>query len=437
MSVTGGLAEPARLRRAARVLAGSGALAAAVFATTAAMPATAQDNAGHGHQASPAAPDQPARRTVPAVPPGGSAPRWIHIAAGGSASGAHTCGIQMGNTLWCWGASASGELGTGQTVNQDLPQQITHPTAGWASVTAGYTHTCATRTDGALWCWGGNGYGELGIGTTTRVSHPHQVTAPAATGWASVTAADYHTCATRTDTTLWCWGANIYGELGIGNTTSQDLPQQVTAPAATGWASVTAGGFHTCATRTDGTLWCWGANTYGGLGTGNTTSRNLPQQVTVPAATGWASVTAGGFHTCATRTDTTLWCWGANGFDQLGTGNTTDQKLPYQDSVPTSTGWASVAAGWRHTCATRTDGTLWCWGWGGFGQLGTGSWNIINPPGQIQRPASTGWSLITLGGRHTCATRPGHTLWCWGGNTTGELGIGSYTAHNLPQEVTS
>ena len=175
-------------------------LAACVLAITAAAPA-----AGHrpGHPS-------PARHTAHAAAAAAATPGWIRIVAGGG----HTCGIREGNTLWCWGAAASGELGTGATVDQDLPQQITKPTAGWTSVTAGDQHSCATRSDGTLWCWGRNDGGQLGIGTTTNVGRPRQVTTPAATGWATVTAGNSHTCATRSDTTLWCWGGNSSGGAG-------------------------------------------------------------------------------------------------------------------------------------------------------------------------------------------------------------------------------
>ncbi|HSZ30297.1 MAG TPA: hypothetical protein VK784_11175, partial [Pseudonocardiaceae bacterium] len=233
---------------------------------------------------------------------------------------ATTCGIRMGNTLWCWGDGTFGELGTGHTTNANLPQQVTKRTAGWNSITVGGFHTCATRSDGTLWCWGSNDFGQLGIGNTISQDLPQQVTTPASTGWTSVTAGGEHTCATRSDGTLWCWGYNGVGQLGIGNTISQDLPQQVTSPAADGWASGTAGYQHTCAARSDGTLWCWGYNSDGQLGIGSHTSQDLPQQVTTPASTGWTSVTAGDFHTCATRTHA-VWCWGLNQSGQLGIGN--------------------------------------------------------------------------------------------------------------------
>jgi alpha-tubulin suppressor-like RCC1 family protein len=149
---------------------------------------------------------------------------WIHIAAGGNV----TCGIREGNTVWCWGAGAYGALGTGHSVEENQPQQITKRTAGWASVTHGGGHGCATRTDGGLWCWGYNHESELGIGNTIGIYEvPQQVTVPAGTGWTSPASGGFHSCATRTHA-LWCWGQNDSGQLGIGSTTNQDLPQQVT-----------------------------------------------------------------------------------------------------------------------------------------------------------------------------------------------------------------
>src|SRR6266567_3537863 len=256
------------------------------------------------------------------MPAAAATPQWNHIAAGTYA----TCGIRVGNTLWCWGSGHFGALGTGQTAAQDQPQQITRPTAGWASVTAGWNYGCATRSDGSLWCWGYNAFGELGIGTTTNAARPNQVTTPASTGWTSVTAGIYHTCATRSDATLWCWGWNGYGQLGIGSTTDQDRPQQVTFPASTGWTSVTGGAIHTCATRTHA-LWCWGYNGFGQLGIGSYADQVQPHRVVVPSTTGWSLMALGDDQTCATHTGSTLWCWGWNAYGQLGIGSTTSQNL--------------------------------------------------------------------------------------------------------------
>jgi alpha-tubulin suppressor-like RCC1 family protein len=360
-------------------------------------------------------------------------PEWVHVAAGEY----FTCGIREGNTLWCWGRGTDGELGNGQAGNELLPQQITRKTAGWTGVSAGDFHACATRNDGGLWCWGSNLYGQTGVGTTAGAHRPLQVTSPAADGWVSVTAGIDHTCALRADSTLWCWGRNDTGALGIGSTTSQSLPQQVTTPAADGWTSVNAVANNTCATRGDGTLWCWGFNSSGQLGIGTTTSQDLPQQVTAPAAGGWASVVSGA-TTCATRGDTTLWCWGSGTFGQLGTGSTINESLPQQVSTPAAAGWTSVRVGYGHVCATRTH-ALWCWGLNDFGQLGTGDTadSQLNTPQRVTSPTAAGWTLIAAGGDHTCATHTGHALYCWGYNGFGQLGLGTTGQQNTPQHVTS
>jgi alpha-tubulin suppressor-like RCC1 family protein len=421
-------AAAARPHRVACAVSGAAVLATCLLAIAAAAPAAAS-RAGHGGWVSAAPSARHRARGAVAVAAGSL---WIHVATGGY----HTCGIREGNTLWCWGAARYGQLGTGAAEDQLQPQQITKPTAGWASVTAGYQHSCATRNDGSLWCWGYNQDGELGIGTTADAARPHQVPAPAGAGWASVTAGFAHTCATGTDGTLWCWGANGDGSLGIGNTTNQDQPRQVTAPAATGWASVAAGNWHTCAIRTDTTLWCWGYNDDGQLGIGTTTQQDLPQQVTTPAVDGWATVAGGGGHTCATRVDGTLWCWGFNLSGELGIGSTADQYLPQQVTTPAATGWTSVAAGGGATCALRTH-ALRCWGYDGQGQLGIGGTVNQDLPQRVLVPAPTGWSRLALGIAHTCAIHTGPSLWCWGDNQHGDLGIGTTTQQDQPQQVTS
>ena len=207
---------------AARALAG--ALAALGVAVAAAgAPALASQRSG-----GPAASHAPEGATGPRPAAGRMSPGdpWAHVAAGGDAS----CGIRTDGTLWCWGAGSWGQLGRGSLTDQDQPRQVTTPAAGgWASITAGTTHTCATRTDSTLWCWGNNDSGQLGLGGGTTQDLPRQVTTPATTGWASVTAGGENTCATRTDSTLWCWGNNGDGQLGLGNHTNQDRPRQVTS----------------------------------------------------------------------------------------------------------------------------------------------------------------------------------------------------------------
>ena len=398
----------------------------AVTMAAAAAPALAAQ-----HPASPAASHARPATTGQHTPTSrmNNGPQWAHIAPGG----AHTCAIRANGTLWCWGDNGAGQLGTGNHADQDRPRQVTTPApGGWASVRAGGGHACAIRTNGTLWCWGYNDNGELGIGNHTNQDRPRQVTTPAAGGWASVTAGYAHTCAIATNRTLWCWGD------------SQDRPQQVSTPAMGGWASVTVGDHFACATRTGGTLWCWGWNNTGQLGIGNFTTQGRPRQVTTPAPGGWASVSAGEDHTCATRTGGTLFCWGFAYYGQLGISTPGDvEDLPQQVTSPARGGWASVTTGYDHTCAIRTGGTLWCWGLNNSGQLGIGYFSQdlgggdgVSPAQQVTTPTRGGWVAVSAGEAHTCATRTGGTLWCWGDNGGGQLGIGNDTDQDRPQQVT-
>jgi alpha-tubulin suppressor-like RCC1 family protein len=368
--------------------------------------------------------------TVPAAA-SPAVPRWIRIAAGGD----FTCGIREGNTLWCWGSATAGDLGTGAATDQHQPHQIGHPTAAWVSVTAGQDHACALRRDGTLWCWGNNLNGETGASPGHRsMPFPRQVTNPAADGWSGVSAGGWHTCATRSDGTLWCWGFGASGQLGNGSTTDQSRPQQVTAPARDGWSSVSAGGGHTCAVRTGGTLWCWGAAS----GAGRSANTDVPGQISSgPAADGWSSVSAGSEHSCAIRADSTLWCWGRSLDGQLGTGLTgLAQTTPQQVTAPAADGWTSAETGGDTTCALRTH-ALWCWGANYSGGLGIGGTAGQSVPRRVQVPTRTGWSLVSTSGYATCATHTGHALWCWGYNGDGELGLGTTTDQHRPQPVTA
>ena len=201
---------------------------------------------------------------------------------------------------------------------------------------AGYGHTVEVKSDGTLWAWGWNAYGQLGDGTTNSQVSPEHI--GTASNWASVSAGALHTVALKSDGTLWAWGDNYYGELGDGTTTNQQSPEQI--GTATNWASVSAGEYHTVAVKSDGTLWAWGWNAYGQLGDGTTNSQVSPEQI--GTATNWASVAAGEYHTVALKSDGTLWAWGWNAYGQLGDNTTTDRYSPEQITSYTVTPSAGV-----------------------------------------------------------------------------------------------
>jgi alpha-tubulin suppressor-like RCC1 family protein len=372
----------------------------------------------------------PAQDLLIAVSSCGAPPstsRWRSVSAGGR----HTCAVKTTGTLWCWGSNNNGELGVGITIPESLvPVQESTDASDWATVSAGDLYTCAVKTTGTLWCWGYNFHGQLGDGTTTDSFVPVQESSHAS-DWATVAAGISHTCAVKTTGTLWCWGDNDSGQLGDGTTTDSLVPVQESTDASD-WASVSAGAFHTCAVKTTGTLWCWGSNFSGELGDGTTTDSLVPVQESTHASD-WASVSAGAFHTCAVKTTGTLWCWGYNNNGQLGDGTTTNSTAPVQESTDASD-WATVDAGFFYTCAVKTAGTLWCWGRNIAGQLGDGTTTGSLVPVQVSTHASD-WATVSAGDEHTCAVKATGTLWCWGSNFSGELGDGTTTGSTTPVEV--
>jgi alpha-tubulin suppressor-like RCC1 family protein len=254
--------------------------------------------------------------------------------------------IRTDGTLWAWGSGGQGRLGLGNTTSYSSPKQVGTLT-NWLSFAGGnyiIGTSMAVKTDGTLWAWGNNQYGQLGLGNTTNYSSPVQI--GALTNWLLV-ATSYSTWAIKNDGTLWAWGYGNQGALGLGNGTSYSSPKQV--GALTNWSKVSGGGYYTnvAATKTDGTLWSWGNGTYGALGLGNTTTYNSPKQV--GALTNWLKVTGGGYSfNLAIKTDGTLWAWGRNNSGQLGLGNTTDYSSPKQVG---SGSWMLVATGQSTTIA--------------------------------------------------------------------------------------
>jgi alpha-tubulin suppressor-like RCC1 family protein len=244
-----------------------------------------------------------------------------------------------------------------------------------------------------------------------------------------VATGQFHTAAIRTDGTLWTWGGNANGQLGSGTTVDQTSPVQI--GSNTTWTSVAAGDTHTVALRADGTLWAWGGNVHGQLGDGTTALRLNPVQI--GSNTTWTSVAAGGIHTLARRADGTLWAWGNNANGQLGDGTTVNKSSPVQ--VGSNTTWTSVAVGQYHAVARRADGTLWAWGLNTSGQLGDGTTTQRNSPVQIG--SNTTWTSVAAGQTHTVARRADGTLWAWGFNADGQLGDGTAVDKSSPVQIGS
>ncbi|MCB9341330.1 MAG: HYR domain-containing protein [Lewinellaceae bacterium] len=296
---------------------------------------------------------------------------------------------------------------------------------GWVSVSAGSYHTIGLKADGTLWAWGDNGdYGQYGIGNFTSSEIPVQVGTD--NDWANITTGGNFTIALKTNGTLWAWGSNSYGELGIGNFTASNVPVQIGTD--TDWASISTRSFHTVALKSDGTLWAWGYNTSGQLGIGTNTNSNVPVQV--GTENNWSSIGAGGNFSLASKTDGTLWSWGENSGGQLGNGNSTNTNTPGQ--IGSATDWNHFVAGDSEAFAFKTNGTLWAWGYNTYGQLGIGNNTNQNTPTQVG--TDTDWS--SLDANFSCyAIKSDGTLWSWGYNGYGVLVNGTETDTNTPGQI--
>jgi alpha-tubulin suppressor-like RCC1 family protein len=307
----------------------------------------------------------------------------------------------VGNTLFTWGYSGYGRLGNNNITNISNPIQTIALGTNWKQVTCGYTNTAAIKTDGTLWGFGYNIYGQLGDNTITNKSSPVQTVA-FGINWKQVSCGYTNTAAIKTDGTLWVFGYNIYGQLGDNTRTNRSSPVQTVA-FGTNWKQVACGYTSTVAIKTDGTLWTWGYNGYGQLGDNTIINRSSPVQ-TVAGGTNWKQVASGYLTTAAIKTDGTLWVWGKGIYGQLGDNAIVSRSSPVQ-TIAYGTNWKQVVCS-NHTAAIKTDGTLWTWGFNSYGQLGDNT--IIRKSSPVQTSAGgTNWKQINCGYLYTAATTNG------------------------------
>jgi alpha-tubulin suppressor-like RCC1 family protein len=384
---------------------------------------------GNGQLGQPDVPFSSTPLPVPGLPP------LRELATGGT--GSTTCGLDLDGAAWCWGANEYGATGTGgmEPVIEPAPVELPAPLA---EIHVGSSTTCARSDDARLWCWGLGSNGQLGDGQTEpgyAVPTPVPIDGD---DWIDVAIGARHVCGRSQAGPTWCWGANGSGQVGDGTSGPDNRRLQPVevgpwggGPVATDWAAGSLGTVHGCGLRQDGTMWCWGNRYRNQLGNDDALdgcspaspydcSFTTPVEV-VPAGTAaWQAPTAGGDHTCARQDDGTLWCWGRNDAGQLGHGG--DGSVP--DVVGMETDWTLVRAGGSSTCGLRAPGTLWCWGANGSGQLGLGMTGG-SEPAPVQVGADADWTEVALGeGDHGCGLRSGGSLWCWGRNDFGQLGVG-------------
>ena len=344
-----------------------------------------------------------------------------------SAGGNHTVALKEDGTVWAWGANDNGELGDGTTTSRSLPVRV----AGLqdvVQVSAGRFFTVARTRDGSVWTWGSNNAGELGDAGGSR-STARRIEGFG--GIEEIAAGPYHVLARRADGTVWTWGLNGDGQLGDGTRTEsyagRATPVQVAGLANV--AQVAAGGWHSLARRSDGTVWAWGANDLGQAGDG---TRSAPKLVPVQVAlANIVEISAGMFHSAARDGNGAVWTWGGGGYGQLGDDAFEDRLVPIR--LNELTGVSQLAAGFLHSAAVRSDGGLYAWGNNDNGQLGNGTALHGARPALLAGVADI--ASVAVGLYHTVARKRDGTLLTWGDNSQGQLGNGVHTFRSSPQPV--
>ena len=294
--------------------------------------------------------------------------------------GAHTCALGSGGAARCWGSNSNGQLGNGSVVGQFAPTGVTGLSAGAQAITAGTFHSCAVTAGGAAQCWGKNALGQLGDGTELDRLTPTTAVG-LSSGVAAVAAGSWHSCALTSLGVVLCWGDNFYGQLGIGGAEQSLTPVEVFLPPINVTA-ISTGYQHTCVVTSGGAVKCWGENRSGQVGDGTTSDAIFPTDV-VGLSSGITRIAAGGRHSCALTSGGSVKCWGANAAGQLGDGTTTQRLTPVD--VIGITGATAITVGVDHSCAILANGSARCWGYNIVGQAGDGTSGYVTIPAAARR----------------------------------------------------
>jgi alpha-tubulin suppressor-like RCC1 family protein len=334
--------------------------------------------------------------------------------------------------LFSWGSGTSGRLALNNNTNYSSPRQI--PGTQWTYISMNGGAAAAKKSDKTLWAWGSGGNGQLASNDAVTRSSPIQIPG---TQWNIIEAGLYTSFSIKNDGTLWAWGYNYYGMLGnnTSGSTSSSSPIQI---PGTQWSSVSgrtgsSNASHAAATKSDGTLWIWGGNGSGNLGLNNAVPRSSPHQI---PGTQWSSIFTGGngggeSNTAAIKSDGTLWEWGINSSGELGF-NDGVARYSSPRQIP-GTQWSKVSLGTYWTLAIKNDSSLWVWGNNSQGELSQNNTVPYSSPRQIP---GTQWSTnFVAGGSNALATKTDYSLWAWGSNSQGGLSQNNTVPYSSPTQL--
>jgi alpha-tubulin suppressor-like RCC1 family protein len=340
----------------------------------------------------------------------------------------HNIAKKSNGSLWVWGAGAFGQLGNTGSVDVNSPIQLSTG-FNWQVFKASNINTFAVKTDGTLWGTGSNVAGSMGTGTTQEY-YPSLTQIGTANNWKTIAPSDYFTIAMKTDNTIWGWGQNDGYQMGNSSCCSDQLtPIQIST--ATDWKMIaTSKVNNTFAIKTNGTLWCWGSNLSALLGDNLLSNLQIPTQHNTD--TDWDKMSLGVGHILILKTNGTLWSWGGGGEGETGDGLPANYNRFEPLQIGTST-WKAVSGGFKTSFGIKTDGTLWAWGKNGVGQLGLGI--LGNQPFPIQVGTASNWESVSAGYNHTIALKTDGSMWAWGDDFYGQLGNGTNTSASIPTQI--
>lgn len=349
----------------------------------------------------------------------------------------NTVAVASDGSVWSWGANSDGLLGDGTTVAKSSPVMLPKVKGmkQIIKVETGENFTLALDVSGCLWGWGSNNYNVLSSTATTRFLTPIKLGFK--TPISDFSCGNGHVIATDREGKIWVWGYNNYGQLGLGHTNTVVAPTELSRPSGMSEVIDVEASIYSCyAVDSTGKVWSWGYNSNGRLGDGTITPRNTP--VAVSLTTGMPairSISSTDGHALALGTDGTLWSWGYNGYGQLGNGNSSSSYMPVFVSSGFSLG-TKISAGAYHSMLISQTGQVWCWGRNGYGQLGNGT--ITNSYTPVLSSAVTDWNsliMISAGKYHSLALKADGSLWSWGYNYYGQLGHGNTSSLMVPTKL--
>jgi alpha-tubulin suppressor-like RCC1 family protein len=339
-------------------------------------------------------------------------------------------------TVLAWGKNSDSELGNGSTARSSVPVQVHLPPGTQVTaVSADAGHGLALTSGGRVLAWGYNNFGELGDGTTTDRSVPVEVPLPAFARFVAVSAGGGHSLALASDGSVFAWGYNGDGELGYGSTVITSTPVDVILPAGSRVIAVSAGGNHSLALTSGGQVLAWGSNGFGQLGDGRPRSSATFVEVDLPAGDFVTAVSAGGAHSLALTSGGRVLAWGADSDGQLGDGGTTNSSVPVPVHLPAGIRVIAVSAGTDYSLALTSDGRVLAWGADFVGQLGDGGTTDSSVPALVHLPAGARVIAVSAGGSYSLALTSGGEVLAWGYNGDGELGNGTTKGSPVPVEV--